>query len=685
MIMKLRQYLVKRIIHMIITLIIVLVLLFVIYRIMPGSTAATLMMKPGMTPQEINMVKIRYGFSKEVPCDGEFLVKRFSAEQIGHYSATVTATSESGQSDSFSTTFDVDAPSEVDFISPKVIDIGLENQSSVAIGSPTRVYAVVSDVSGIQTIRMNVIYPNHTMSGGISVPYTTSHTLYEDPDRADTDNFTYYYNSTTENLVAGEDGSTDYSVTLEVSDFAKNKATAAFNFDVSTQAITTRIWEMSSGIQLSNGNYDYPVSGESIPLTARIVSVNAPSFSILAPNNDSTQISLTGTGSNNFYTGSCVANFNGKVTLRIEADGIIAYTSFPVNSAITQAPSPVDDDDASYPLLSDLFVSYQIGKGDTLYPFKLKGTADIEVNATALDEGGIRYENASVIIINPDGAVNDKASGYMYHPKYIIDRSMAEQFFIYMKTMLVFDFGTSFQFNKPTWTLIMERIPSTALLFGTAMILAYILGIIIGVIIAWRRGTALELGTIIVTLFFYSMPIFWFALIMQWVFYAELHWFPLAGGGGFDLEGNAIHGIKWFLDVLWHLFMPLVTLTILGLAGDILLMRSCMLEVIGEDYITTAKAKGLKERTVIYKHAARNAMLPVVTAMAMSLGAIISGGVLTETIFSWYGMGSLLINATMAKDFPVVQGAFYILALMTILGNMAADILYAYLDPRVQL
>jgi ABC-type dipeptide/oligopeptide/nickel transport system permease component len=114
-------------------------------------------------------------------------------------------------------------------------------------------------------------------------------------------------------------------------------------------------------------------------------------------------------------------------------------------------------------------------------------------------------------------------------------------------------------------------------------------------------------------------------------------------------------------------------------------MRTAMLEVMGEDFTITAKAKGLKERQVVFRHVARNAMLPVVTSMAMSIGAIISGGVLTETIFSWYGMGTLLIEGTLSKDFPVVQGAFYILALLTIFGNMGADLLYAWLDPRVQL
>jgi peptide/nickel transport system permease protein len=240
--------------------------------------------------------------------------------------------------------------------------------------------------------------------------------------------------------------------------------------------------------------------------------------------------------------------------------------------------------------------------------------------------------------------------------------------------------------GRSAWSVILERVPSTLLLFGSALIVSYILGIMIGVVVAWRRGTVMEMGTIIVTLFFYSMPIFWFALIMQWIFYAQLQWLPLAGMGGINTAtGEPLIGLAWYIDRLRHLVMPLVTLVILGLAGTILLMRSSMLEVIGEDFTTTAKAKGLKERTVVYRHVARNAMLPVVTSMAMSIGGIISGGVLTETIFSWYGMGTLLIEGTLSKDFPVVQGAFYIMALLTILGNMGADILYAWLDPRVQL
>jgi peptide/nickel transport system permease protein len=285
-------------------------------------------------------------------------------------------------------------------------------------------------------------------------------------------------------------------------------------------------------------------------------------------------------------------------------------------------------------------------------------------------------------ITAPDGSVREIV---MVHPTRVIPRPIYEQFAYYMKSMLLFDFGNSFANNQPVWTEITDKIPATLWLFGNALIIAYVVGIAIGMIIAWRRGSALELGTIVVTLFFYSMPIFWFALLSQWIFYTQLNWLPIGQMGGFDDMGNPYTGFAYIKDMVWHLILPLTTLTILGLAGDILLMRTSMLEVLGEDFVTTARAKGLKERTIMYKHAARNAMLPVVTSLAMAISGVISGGVLTETIFSWPGMGSLLIKATLTTDFPVVQGAFYILAILTIVGNMAADILYAYLDPRVQL
>jgi peptide/nickel transport system permease protein len=265
-------------------------------------------------------------------------------------------------------------------------------------------------------------------------------------------------------------------------------------------------------------------------------------------------------------------------------------------------------------------------------------------------------------------------------------RSLAEQFVIYFLDMLSGKFGTSFYTRRPVIDEISVRIGPTLLLFGSAVIISYLLGIFLGAILAWRRGTKMELSAIVVSLFFYSMPVFWFGLVLLWFFAFERRWFPLGGIGGFDPNtGAALTGISLVGDILWHMALPLGNLVILGLAGHVLLMRNSMLEVMGEDYILTAKAKGLSERRVMYRHAARNALLPVVTALAISIGGVISGGVLTETIFSWPGMGFFLVSATLQQDYPSVQAAFFILAVLTILANTVADVLYAFLDPRVRL
>ena len=272
------------------------------------------------------------------------------------------------------------------------------------------------------------------------------------------------------------------------------------------------------------------------------------------------------------------------------------------------------------------------------------------------------------------------------HPDDIVRRSIFEQFASYFVNMLTFNLGRSFLTNNLILDEIKVRIGPTLLLFGSAVIIDYVIGILIGAVVAWRRGSKMEMGTIVTTLFFYAMPVFWLGLVMIWIFAVNLNAFPLAGMGGFNTETQQpLQGFDYVKDVLWHMTLPLVTLVLIGIAGSILLMRSNMLEVMGEDYVTTAKAKGLTERAVVYKHAARNALLPVVTSLAISIGFTISGGVLTETVFSWPGMGQYLIARTLAQDYPAVQGAFFILAIITIIMNMIADILYAYLDPRVRL
>ena len=353
---------------------------------------------------------------------------------------------------------------------------------------------------------------------------------------------------------------------------------------------------------------------------------------------------------------------------------LTSYASFPLNPPDI---SPFGFPGSEYHL--------QLGQGEGRL-------VTITVNITA-PGGNVRVR---LDVVDPRGVLlRDDAE--MKHPQIAVRNNPLEEFVVYMRNMLVLDFGRSFYTRQPVWDEIAKRLGPTLLLFGSALVIGSLLGIGLGAVMAWRRGSKLELGTIVVSLFFNSMPVFWLGLVLIWVFSVSLNCgsspsgepipcFPLGGYGGFHPQtGVPYQGFDYAKDVLWHLVLPLSNLIILGLAGSILLMRNSMLEVLGEDYIMTARAKGLSERSIMYRHAARNAMLPVVTSIALSVGGVISGGVLTETIFTWPGMGYYLVTSTLSQDFPAVQGAFYLLALITIFSNMVADVMYAFLDPRVRL
>ena len=314
--------------------------------------------------------------------------------------------------------------------------------------------------------------------------------------------------------------------------------------------------------------------------------------------------------------------------------------------------------------------------------------ATVTVNITG--PGGIAA--ASIDVIAPDGSLQVDGKD-MSHPLVAVRNNPLEEFAVYMRNMLVLDFGKSFYTRQPVWDEIAKRVGPTLLLFGAALVIGALLGIGIGAVMAWRRGSNLELGTIVVSLFFNSMPVFWLGLVLLWLFAFTLNRFPLGGFSEYSpvtychsVRTEECVGVLGYVkDILWHMTLPLANLLIIGLAGSILLMRNSMLEVLGEDYIMTARAKGLSERSVMYRHAARNAMLPVVTAITLSVGGVISGGVLTETIFTWPGMGFYLVDSTLRQDFPAIQGAFFLLALITIISNLVADVMYAFLDPRVRL
>ena len=268
------------------------------------------------------------------------------------------------------------------------------------------------------------------------------------------------------------------------------------------------------------------------------------------------------------------------------------------------------------------------------------------------------------------------------------DKTSWERYWIYMGNMFTFNFGYSFRTGWPVDTLLFGgyinghyvygRLWNTLFLFGLATIIAYLVGYFLGAIIAWKRGTALDSGTVVFGLIFYNMPSFWLGLIFIWIFAFMLGWFPLRANAW--MEYGYLSG-----QFLSALIMPLIVLLLLSLAGTTLLMRTSMLDVMGEEYIVTAKAKGLPEKVVLYKHAARNALLPLVTSFVIALAFTVSGGVITEQVFTYPGMGLLYIQALTQLDLPVVYATLYLITLLVLIGNFIADILYGVLDPRVRI
>ncbi|MDI6735482.1 MAG: ABC transporter permease [bacterium] len=288
----------------------------------------------------------------------------------------------------------------------------------------------------------------------------------------------------------------------------------------------------------------------------------------------------------------------------------------------------------------------------------------------------------AAMILDPKMPPEAKA---LIRQQFGLDKPLIVQYGYYLKNVFTLNFGHSFYYPEPVFDLVMEKLPNTILLFTTAVFLSYLIGLPLGKYIAWRRGSRMEIGITVFGLFFYTIFIPWFGLIMIWIFSYKFGWFPLAGMLTPEVWADKTIGIlPRIVDVSYHLCLPLGVLTLLFFAGSMLLMRNSMLETLREDYITTARAKGLDEKTVRDRHAARNAMLPVVTALTLSLAFSINGGVLTEKVFSWPGIGKLLIEAVLSHDYPLAQTAFLFLSIVVLLANLIADVLYAYLDPRIR-
>ncbi len=270
-----------------------------------------------------------------------------------------------------------------------------------------------------------------------------------------------------------------------------------------------------------------------------------------------------------------------------------------------------------------------------------------------------------------------------------LDRPIHERYVRWMGAMLQGDFGISFSRNQPVRDVIAQILPNTLILSASALLLAFGAGILIGVVQAVRQNTFTDGALSVGTLFFYSMPSFWLALMLILIFslYARNVWgWPLwlPASGMVSVDHNAMGPWEQVLDRLRHLVLPSASLALVLAAGVARYMRGSMLEVIRQDYIRTARAKGLPERTVILKHAVRNALIPVVTLLGLYLPVLFSGTVVIETVFAWPGMGKLMVDSIFQRDYPVVMAGAFVFAVMVVVGNLVADLLYAAVDPRIR-
>lgn len=266
---------------------------------------------------------------------------------------------------------------------------------------------------------------------------------------------------------------------------------------------------------------------------------------------------------------------------------------------------------------------------------------------------------------------------------YGLDQPWSVQYFKWLTNMAMLDFGRSFApDNRPVIDKIAERIPITLLINILSMVLIFSVAIPIGVMSAVKQDSMFDRVSSLIVFIGFAIPTFWLALLMMILFGVKLDWLPISGFR--SLNYAQLSSLGRILDIGKHLIMPIFVSAFGGLAGMSRYMRSNMLEVIRQDYITTARAKGLDERTVIFKHAFRNALLPVITILGLSVPGLIGGSVIFETIFAIPGMGQLFYQSVMIRDYPTIMGILVIGAALTLVGNLLADLLYSWADPRIR-
>jgi peptide/nickel transport system permease protein len=267
-----------------------------------------------------------------------------------------------------------------------------------------------------------------------------------------------------------------------------------------------------------------------------------------------------------------------------------------------------------------------------------------------------------------------------------LDKPLPQQFLIYAEDTLTLNFGRSFSFRgQDVKSVIAERIWPTLLLVGTSTIASAAIGLVIGIYGGWRRGSRFDVGSLGFTLFVYAMPEFWFGILVLLAFSSGVGPFPaIFPTGGYETAASDLTGLDHVVDVFNHMVLPLFVLTVAYLGEYALIMRNSMIYVLNDHFVMTARAKGNREKQILWRHVVPNALLPTFTVVLLSLGFIFGGAISVEYVFSYPGLGQLTVLAIRSKDFFLLQALFLLFSFAVIIANLIADILYSQLDPRVR-
>jgi peptide/nickel transport system permease protein len=264
--------------------------------------------------------------------------------------------------------------------------------------------------------------------------------------------------------------------------------------------------------------------------------------------------------------------------------------------------------------------------------------------------------------------------------RFGLDQPLWTQFVVYMARTAQLDLGYSFRFSESVSTLIFERLPATLLVMIPTLLLSFATGSVLGIAASRRVGRWTDVAVSVTALVFYATPIFWIGVMMIVLFSVKLGWLPT---GGMETVGAGYTGIRHALDIAWHMILPVVTLSLFHVAFYARLMRASMLETFNQDFVTTARAKGLSETRITYKHVVRNALLPVVTVLGLQVANLLGGSVLVETVFGWPGLGRLAFDSILSRDLNLLLGILLLCSVLVIATNLAVDGAYRWLDPRI--